>query len=241
MPDEISAAATEHAHRVREMFATIAARYDLLNHLLSANVDKRWRRQTAQAVAKRLPAGGARVLDIACGTGDLSFALFEISGADVVGTDFCRPMLEIASRKAATLAPIPFIEADALHLPFNENSFEGSAIAFGLRNFSSTEAGLREMFRVLRPNGVLAVLECSRPVVPGLRVLFQFYFTRLLPLIGGLVSGSRHAYQYLPNSVSHFLTQEELATLMRQVGFTKVSYQNLTGGIAALHVGIKPA
>ncbi len=240
MPDEISAAANEHAHRVREMFATIAARYDLLNHLLSANVDKRWRRKTALAVARGLPGGKGRVLDIACGTGDLSFALFEISGADVVGTDFCRPVLQIARRKAAEVAAIPFIEADALNLPFSDNSFDGAAIAFGLRNFASTEQGLREMLRVLRPNGTLAVLECSRPVVPGLRVLFQFYFNRLLPLVGGLISGSRHAYQYLPTSVSRFLNQEELAALMRQVGFTNVSFQNLTGGIAALHLGNKP-
>lgn len=241
MPDERSAAANEHAHRVREMFATIAARYDLLNHLLSANVDKRWRRRAAQAIAENIPAVNAKVLDIACGTGDLSFALFEISGADVVGTDFCRPMLQIASRKASKSAPIPFIEADALNLPFSERSFDGAAIAFGLRNFSNTEQGLREMFRVLRPNGVLALLEFSRPVVPGLSVLFQFYFNRLLPFIGGLVSGSRQAYQYLPNSVARFLDQEELAALMREIGFADVSYQNLTGGIAALHIGKKPA
>ena len=240
MPDEISAAANEHAHRVREMFATIAARYDLLNHLLSANVDKRWRRRTAEAVTRNLPSTNAKVLDIACGTGDLSFALFEISGADVIGTDFCRPMLQIAKTKANATGPIPFVEADALNLPFCKDSFDGAAIAFGLRNFSSAEAGLREMFRVLRPNGTLAVLECSRPVVPGLNLLFQFYFNRLLPLIGGLVSGSRRAYQYLPNSVARFLTQEELAALMREIGFTNVSYQNLTGGIAALHLGTKP-
>jgi demethylmenaquinone methyltransferase / 2-methoxy-6-polyprenyl-1,4-benzoquinol methylase len=241
VPDEISAAANEHAHRVREMFATIAARYDLLNHLLSANVDKRWRRRTAQAVVTMLPQSGSRVLDIACGTGDLSLALFEISGADVVGTDFCRPMLQIATRKAADVGSIPFVEADALKLPFTGNSFDGAAIAFGLRNFADTEQGLREMLRVLRPNGVLAILECSRPVIPGLRLLFQFYFNRLLPLIGGLISGSRLAYEYLPNSVSRFLNQEELAALMQQVGFTNVSYQNLTGGIAALHLGVKSA
>jgi demethylmenaquinone methyltransferase/2-methoxy-6-polyprenyl-1,4-benzoquinol methylase len=241
VPDEINAAADEHAYRVREMFATIAARYDLLNHLLSANVDKKWRRKTAQAVARRLPAGGGKVLDIACGTGDLSLALFEISGADVVGTDFCRPMLEIASRKTPAGARLPFIEADALHLPFSENSFDGTAIAFGLRNFSSPEIGLREMLRVLRPGGLSAVLEFSRPIVPGLSRLFHFYFNRLLPVVGGLVSNSRYAYQYLPNSVSRFLNQEELAALMLQVGFTDVSYQNLTGGIAALHLGIKPA
>jgi demethylmenaquinone methyltransferase/2-methoxy-6-polyprenyl-1,4-benzoquinol methylase len=150
-------------------------------------------------------------------------------------------MLQIARRKAAEVAPIPFIEADALNLPFRENSFDGAAIAFGLRNFANTEQGLREMLRVIRPNGTLALLEFSRPVVPGLRTLFQFYFNRLLPLVGGLISGSRHAYQYLPISVSRFLNQEELAALMRQVGFTNVSYQNLTGGIAALHLGNKPA
>lgn len=240
MPDEISAAANEHATRVREMFATIAVRYDLLNHLLSGNVDKRWRRRVAKIVTRSLPPSDARVLDVACGTGDLALTLFETTRASVIGSDFCRPMLEIAVRKAAARGSIPFIEGDALKLPFRQNSFDAATIAFGLRNLANVEKGLEELLRVLKPGGLVAILEFSQPVIPGFRSLFHLYFTKLLPLVGGFVSGSRRAYEYLPSSVSKFLDQEELAALMRQVGFVKVRYENLTGGVAALHLGIRP-
>ena len=239
MSDDASAAANEHARRVREMFANIATRYDLLNHLLSANVDKRWRRLVAGDVGKLLPPDGAQVLDVACGTGDLSLMLFEMTGAKVVGSDFCRPMLSVAAKKAAGTEAVRFIEADALGLPFAKETFDAVTIAFGLRNLASAEQGLKEMLRVLRPGGRLAVLEFSRPVVPGLKLLFNVYFTRLLPWIGGIISGSPGAYKYLPKSVSRFLPQEELAELMREVGFVEVRYENLTGGIAAFHSGTK--
>ncbi len=241
MFDDRTAAENEHASRVRQMFATIATRYDLLNHLLSGNIDKRWRRVTANWLAENLPPGEVRILDVACGTGDLSLTLFQIAGARVVGTDFCRPMLEIASTKAFRLQrTIPFIEADALDLPFLSCSFEGAAIAFGLRNLASVERGLRELLRVLKPGGRLAVLEFSQPVLPGFRSVFHLYFTRLLPFVGGLLSGSRAAYEYLPKSVSRFPGREELASLMSRVGFEDVEYRNLTGGIAALHLGKRP-
>jgi demethylmenaquinone methyltransferase/2-methoxy-6-polyprenyl-1,4-benzoquinol methylase len=234
-----NAAEEQHAVLVREMFANISARYDLLNHLLSGNMDKRWRRKVACAM-QSVTAGG-RILDVACGTGDLAFALFEATGTRVIGTDFCRPMLEIANRKARERKEaIPFIEGDALELPFASGSFEGVTIAFGLRNLSSFEGGLRELFRVLRPGGLMVVLEFSKPVVPGFRALFQFYFTRMLPLLGGVVSGSKSAYEYLPDSVARFPDQKELAALMRKLGFADVHYSNLTGGIAALHFGRKP-
>jgi demethylmenaquinone methyltransferase/2-methoxy-6-polyprenyl-1,4-benzoquinol methylase len=224
------------------MFARIAGRYDLLNHLLSANTDRRWRR----LVAKRLRAAlgpDARVLDVACGTGDLALAVLEaVPGARVVGVDFCRPMLELAARKAsADSRSVPFVEGDALRLPFADGSFDGVTIGFGLRNLSDVEAGLRELRRVLVPGGSAAILEFSRPVVPGFRALFGFYFSRLLPAVGGLVSGSRAAYEYLPDSVRKFPDQERLAELMREVGFGQVSFENLTGGIAALHVGRREA
>lgn len=222
------------------MFANIAARYDLLNHILSANVDKRWRRLVAKTIAHSLPATGARILDVACGTGDLSLTLFETTGASVVGSDFCRPMLEIAARKAASRGTIPFVEGDALNLPFRNNSFAAVTIGFGLRNLANVEKGLQELYRVLEPNGRVAVLEFSQPVIPGFSLLFRLYFEKLLPLIGGLVSGSRSAYEYLPDSVSRFPNQEALAELMRSVGFEDVQYQNLTGGVAALHLGRKP-
>ncbi|HEX8458838.1 MAG TPA: bifunctional demethylmenaquinone methyltransferase/2-methoxy-6-polyprenyl-1,4-benzoquinol methylase UbiE [Pyrinomonadaceae bacterium] len=230
----------EHARRVNSMFAGIARRYDLLNHLLSANIDRRWRKLVAERLRPAL-AGGTRTLDVACGTGDLSLVLSEAGQTRVTGLDFCRPMLEVAARKAAERErAIPFVEADALRLPFAAETFDVVTIAFGLRNLASVEGGLRELFRVLRPGGRIAILEFSQPVMPGFRALFQFYFTRVLPRIGGLVSGSRGAYEYLPDSVSRFPDQERLAGLMRETGFGEVTYQNLTGGIAALHLGTRP-
>ena len=225
--------ADEHARRVRDMFARISPRYDLLNHLLSANTDKRWRRVVVEKLRPRLPLN-ARVLDVACGTGDLSVALFENVGVRVVGIDFCRPMLELAAQKESQIS---FVEGDALHLPFQDGAFDAVTIGFGLRNLSSVESGLLELRRVLKPNAWAAVLEFSKPVVPGFRSLATAYCTRLLPRIGGMISGSRSAYEYLPDSVSRFPDQETLSAMMRDAGFTEVSFQNLTGGIAALHTG----
>lgn len=226
------------------MFATIAARYDLLNHLLSGNVDKRWRAIVAKALFATLSNREARILDVACGTGDLSLKLFRSGEARIIGLDFCRPMLEIAAMKATKVsrvgASLPFVEGDALNLPFGDGSFAAATIAFGLRNLASVEAGFKELLRVLQPGGRVAVLEFSKPKAPILRSLFRIYFTKLLPLFGGLVSGSRSAYEYLPDSVSRFPDQEELAAMMKQAGFAEVSYQNLTGGIAALHLGTRP-
>lgn len=239
--DNSSRAETEHARHVRQMFAAIAGRYDLLNHLLSGSMDKRWRRLVALRLAHSMPAAPARILDVACGTGDLTLVLSKATDAQVIGADFCRPMLEIAVRKAAPGAlDIPFIEADAMKLPFSDRSFEGVTIAFGLRNLSNVEDGLKELFRILKPGGRVVVLEFSRPVIPGFRTLFHLYFTKVLPILGGLVSGSRSAYEYLPDSVSRFPVQEQLAAILRQVGFEEVDYQNLTGGIAALHLGRRP-
>ncbi len=230
----------EHSHRVREMFAAIAGRYDLLNHLLSGHIDKSWRRLVARRVRERIGSTGF-ILDVACGTGDLSLTLSETTGARVVGTDFCRPMLEIAARKIAKREPhIPLVEGDALRLPFQDCSFEAVTIAFGLRNLSNVERGLVELRRVLKPDGYVAVLEFSKPVVPGFRFLFNVYFTRVLPFFGGLISGSKSAYQYLPDSVTRFPDQKELSSLMGKVGLESVKYQNLTGGIAALHTGKRP-
>ncbi len=241
MPENESAA-KEHAGRVREMFGRIARRYDLLNHLLSVNVDKRWRRIVATRVdeklREKLSATEARVLDVACGTGDLSLSLFEITGAGVVGTDFCRPMLAIAAGK--TNGRIRFIEGDALDLPFRDGTFDVVTIAFGLRNLSNVESGLAELSRVLKPGGWVAVLEFSRPANVILRPMFNLYFRKLLPMMGGLISGSLSAYTYLPASVQKFPDQSQLSLLMEQAGFDQVGYENLTGGIAALHMGRRP-
>lgn len=235
---ENGSAPNEHAGRVREMFGNIAGRYDLLNHLLSANVDKRWRRIVANKVREKLSApASARILDVACGTGDLSLTLFETTGAQVVGTDFCRPMLTIAAGKIPS--QIPLIEGDALRLPFRSGSFDAVTIAFGLRNLSSVGEGLAELHRVLKPGGWVAVLEFSTPSNVILRGLYGAYFRGVLPLIGGAISGSLSAYVYLPTSVQSFPDQRRLALLMEQAGYEQVGYQNLTGGIAALHIGRK--
>jgi demethylmenaquinone methyltransferase / 2-methoxy-6-polyprenyl-1,4-benzoquinol methylase len=227
----------DHARRVREMFARISPRYDLLNHLLSANIDKRWRRRVVSKLSPLLPQH-AHVLDVACGTGDLSIEIFEAKEARVVGIDFCRPMLEVARGKTQA---IPFVEGDALHLPFADQSFDLVTIGFGLRNLSSRERGLQELQRVLKPNGWAAILEFSQPTVSGLRYLVAFYYARLLPRIGGWLSGSRSAYEYLPDSISKFPNQEELAAMMREAGFDNVTFENLTGGVAALHLGERVA
>jgi demethylmenaquinone methyltransferase/2-methoxy-6-polyprenyl-1,4-benzoquinol methylase len=241
VPDKESATTTEQARRVREMFASIAARYDLLNHLLSGNIDRRWRRLVAKTLRATLARRDARVLDVACGTGDLSITLLESGEAQILGIDFCRPMLDIAASKASKFGLLlPFVEGDALDLPFADRSFEAATIAFGLRNLTSVEAGIKELLRVLKPGGMVAILEFSKPAAPLLRPLFRIYFTKLLPLAGGLISGSKSAYQYLPDSVARFPDQKELSNLMIQAGFEDVTFRNLTGGIAALHVGMRP-
>jgi demethylmenaquinone methyltransferase / 2-methoxy-6-polyprenyl-1,4-benzoquinol methylase len=225
--------AEDHARRVRAMFARISPRYDLLNHLLSANVDKRWRRR---AVNKAMPAAAtsAKVLDVGCGTGDLSIELFENTAAEVIGLDFCRPMLELARQKASQ---IPFIEGDGLRLPFPEATFDVVTAGFALRNLANVEEGLQEFRRVLKPGGMVVILEFSQPTVPGVRQFVRFYYSRLLPAIGGWFSGSRKAYEYLPNSIKKFPNQEQLAGMMHATGYTEIEFENLSGGIAAVHSG----
>jgi demethylmenaquinone methyltransferase/2-methoxy-6-polyprenyl-1,4-benzoquinol methylase len=235
---ENRSAEKEHASRVREMFANIASRYDLLNHLLSGNVDKRWRQTVANRIRERSQPSESRILDVACGTGDLALTLFETTGAEVFATDFCRPMLSIAATKIGT--GISLVEGDALCLPFRENSFDVVTIAFGLRNLASVHNGLAELYRVLKCGGWLAVLEFSRPTNAALRVVFGTYFTRVLPIMGGVISGSKSAYTYLPDSVKRFPDQHQLAGILQETGFVQVSFENLTGGIAALHLGRKP-
>lgn len=238
---------TEHARAVRQMFGAIAGRYDLFNHLFSANIDARWRKTVARTLAEVLAKPDAMILDVACGTGDLSLALGQASArltkdssapARIIATDFCRPMLSIAQTKAAATA---FIEGDALRLPFASNSFDAATIAFGLRNLSSVTEGLTELHRILKPNGVLVILEFSKPVIPIFREGFNFYFKHILPRIGDAFNGSTGAYLYLSESVSKFPDQPQLAALMNEASFHHVTYRNLTGGIAAIHTGKKSA
>ena len=240
MSNERTANEIAHARAVREMFSGIAGKYDLLNHVLSVNIDKRWRRIVREKLSDVLRDPSAVVLDVACGTGDLSLELKRNSNARVIGSDFCHPMLAIAKDKTTEAKEsIPYIEGDAMRMPFADASFDAVTIAFGLRNLSNFEDGLRELGRLIKPGGKLVVLEFSSPVIPGFRGLFNFYFTRILPRIGGVVSGSHGAYEYLPESVSKFPDQKSLAELMRSCGFESVEYTNLTGGIAAIHSGVK--
>ncbi|MGI8469442.1 MAG: bifunctional demethylmenaquinone methyltransferase/2-methoxy-6-polyprenyl-1,4-benzoquinol methylase UbiE [Pyrinomonadaceae bacterium] len=240
MSNERTADELKHARAVREMFSGIAKKYDFLNHFLSINIDKRWRRLVRKKLSAELNNPAALILDVACGTGDLSIELQQHAKAKIFGTDFCRPMLEIACKKnARNNLLIPFIEADALNLSFADESFDAVTIAFGLRNVANWLDGLNELRRVLKTGGKLAILEFSTPPVPGFKQLFNFYFTKILPRIGGVVSGSRAAYEYLPDSVARFPDQKKLARMMREIGFKTVEYQNLTGGIAAIHLGTK--
>lgn len=240
MPEQRTARELEHARAVREMFSGIAGRYDFLNHFLSANIDRRWRRKVSGKLKDVLEEENALILDVACGTGDLSLELKNAGKAKVIGTDFCRPMLAIAKEKTEkSNEKIPYIEGDGMNLSFSDETFDAVTIAFGLRNFSNWQDGLRELHRVLKKGGRIAILEFSAPVVPGFRQIFNFYFSRVLPRIGGAVSGSRGAYEYLPDSVSRFPDQKNLAKMMGEIGFSGVEYKNLTGGIAAIHTGTK--
>ncbi len=223
---------------MRSMFADIAPRYDFLNHLLSLNIDRRWRRLVIKLVADRLTRAGAVALDLCCGTAELSLELGVL--APTIGVDFCHPMLELGIKKVrGARLPIELIEGDALNVPVADSAFDVVTVAFGLRNVDGTAEGLREIHRVLKREGRCVVLEFSRPQLPIFRHLFHFYFTRLLPRIGNAVSGSSFAYQYLPDSVQAFPDQKELAALMQAVGFSDVKYYNLFGGVASLHVGDK--
>jgi demethylmenaquinone methyltransferase/2-methoxy-6-polyprenyl-1,4-benzoquinol methylase len=240
MQKERTANEQAHASAVREMFAGIASKYDFLNHFLSLNIDKRWRKLVRQKLSKELTDENALILDVACGTGDLSIELQKHARAKVIGTDFCRPMLSIAADKNAKAnLTIPYLEGDGMNLAFADNTFDAVTIAFGLRNFSNWKDGLIELHRIVKPGGKLVVLEFSTPVVPGFKQIFNLYFSRVLPRIGGAVSGSRGAYEYLPDSVSRFPDQKALVKMMDEIGFSSSEYTNLTGGIAAIHLGVK--
>jgi demethylmenaquinone methyltransferase / 2-methoxy-6-polyprenyl-1,4-benzoquinol methylase len=229
----------QKARQVREMFGAISPRYDLLNHLLSGGIDRRWRRACAFEVGNRLKRMNPRILDIGCGTGDLSMA-FE-SQVRVTGCDFCEPMLEIGCRKirdAGRSGQIALLAADALMLPFPDACFDGVVSAFVLRNLASRERGLAEMRRILRPGGVLGVVDFSMPTVPVLGALYRFYFLCILPRLGKLISGVDGPYRYLPESVGSFPGPDELRDQIECAGFKSVEHRLLTGGIAVLLLGV---
>jgi demethylmenaquinone methyltransferase / 2-methoxy-6-polyprenyl-1,4-benzoquinol methylase len=225
---------------VRGMFGRIAGRYDLLNHLLSFNLDRRWRARAVERVAGVLERPGARVLDLCCGTGDVLLSLEARRGAAVLGSDFCHPMLIEARRKiSARGMRSPLFEADALALPLRADTLDLITVAFGFRNLANYHSGLTELARVLKPGGVVAILEFSKPSNRAFGALYGFFSTRVLPWVGGMVSGSREAYSYLPESIRKFPGALELADQMRAAGFRSVEFEALTFGAVALHIGRK--
>ena len=225
---------------VQRMFAEIAPRYDLLNRLLSFNIDRGWRKALLKSVTPILLRPDARVLDLCCGTGDVLLELQSVAACTVLGADFCHPMLITAAGKARTRGFAQrLFEADALELPLPSHSLDAITIAFGFRNLVNYRAGLAEFQRVLKPGGTLAILEFSHPRGLLLRNAYGLYSKAILPLIGGLVSGSREAYAYLPESVGKFPRAEELQGMFDEVGFMNAQFELLTGGIAALHTGEK--
>jgi demethylmenaquinone methyltransferase/2-methoxy-6-polyprenyl-1,4-benzoquinol methylase len=231
------------SERVCRMFGEIAGRYDLLNHLLSLGIDRSWRRR----LVRRVPPedGAAPILDVCTGTGDLALAYGRARpAAPVVAADFCRPMLAVARQKcqrAAAGRRIGLVEADALELPFPDGTFQIVAVAFGLRNLSDADRGLREMVRVCRPGGRVAVLEFSTPRAWPLGAVYAWYFRHALPRIGQALARNRQsAYNYLPESVGLFPQAEALAGRMRGAGLARVEYHRFTFGIATLYLGYKP-
>jgi demethylmenaquinone methyltransferase / 2-methoxy-6-polyprenyl-1,4-benzoquinol methylase len=225
--------------RVRKMFGAIAGKYDFLNHFLSANFDRAWRQACVREVAKRLPSGLPRIVDVGCGTADLSLAFSSLG--PVLGCDFCRPMLRIGAEKVSrkNSHPISLVGADALALPFFSESFDVAVSAFVLRNLSDMDQGLREMQRVLRPGGVLGVLDFGMPQNSIAAALYRFYFQKILPKLGNFISGVDGPYRYLPNSVESFPPAGELKRMIECAGFRDVEYRLLTGGVAVLLVATR--
>ena len=227
----------ERARAVREMFTAIAPRYDLLNHLLSLNIDRSWRRRAVDRLGWESRAEGL-FLDVCAGTFDLAL---ELAGrprfrGGVVAFDFSRAMVREGRRKIGSRPVVPLC-ADALRTPLADHTFDGAMIAFGLRNLVSIGEALREIKRVLRPGVRLIILEFSLPTRQPLKGLYRLYFTRILPLVGRLISKHSHAYSYLPESVAGFPRPPELAERLGEAGFTDVGWRRLTGGIACLWWG----
>jgi demethylmenaquinone methyltransferase/2-methoxy-6-polyprenyl-1,4-benzoquinol methylase len=225
------------------MFDRIVPRYDLMNRLMTGGRDVAWRRLAVREAMRERDPAATWVLDIATGTGDLAIALRNGGVKRVVGLDFSASMLEEARRKDDALPGgehIEWVEGDAMALPFADASFDAITLGFGLRNMPSYLGALREMARVLRPGGVLVCLETTPMTIPALRWLFDQYFSRVVPLVGGILSGDREAYAYLPASAAAFPDADTLGRVMLEAGFTKVRYLRLGGGTVALHVANMP-
>lgn len=246
----------EASAHVQEMFSGIAPSYDFLNHALTLNIDQWWRRKTALKFHRILERPDARVLDLCCGTGDLSFALEKVRRAaaksqqsagatqnwlPVFGSDFAQPMLDRAAIKARNgNHSVAFSNADAMNMPYANSTFDLVTSAFGFRNLVNYEGGLREIARVLKPGGSIGLLECTEPKHGLSAAMFRFYFKRILPIVGGAVSGNQEAYSYLPTSVSHFFSREGLGKLLDQVGYKNVESKSWNFGSIVLHTAQTP-
>ena len=227
---------------VQRMFAGIAPRYDLINHLLSFNIDRSWRKILVTRLEAVLKKPDAKILDLCCGTGDVLIDLQQATVARVMGADFCHPMLVSARRKAHARGFLsPLFEGDALNLPLADCSLDAITISFGFRNLANYMQGLHELHRVLKPCGILAILEFSHPSGALLKTGYSLYSHVLLPLTGWMISGSWQAYAYLPDSIRKFPNAERLREMALEAGFEETRYELLTGGIAALHITSRAA
>lgn len=223
---------------VRSMFDRIVPRYDLMNHLMTFGMDLRWRK----LIARRAAAMGDRVLDVATGTGDVALDIRTAGASAVVGLDFSPEMIAAAQAKARDRqADVDFLIGNAMALPFPDGSFDACTVSFGLRNMPDYQAAIAEMTRVLRPGGRFICLEMTPYRTPVLGRLFSLYFERIVPLVGGLLSGDVTAYRYLPKSVANFPASTQLVMIMRRAGLTNTHVTMLGGGTVAIHTGVKAA
>lgn len=235
-----AAGGAEKRAYVRRIFSEIAPRYDLLNHLLSFNIDRGWRRRAIRRLDPTRRPGGL-FIDLCAGTLDVASELSRTPGFRglVLGTDFAEPMLRAGLDKAPRVLVAP-VTADALELPLGDGTAAGAIVAFGIRNVASLPAALAEVYRVLEPGGRFVILEFSTPRSRIVRGAYHTYFHTVLPAVGRVVSGHPSAYRYLPESVARFPVQEELARAMRDAGFVEVHWESVTLGVAAIHSGDKP-
>ncbi|HXH33153.1 MAG TPA: demethylmenaquinone methyltransferase [Plantibacter sp.] len=228
---------SKQPEQVSAMFDDVSTKYDRMNAVLSVGNDALWRIATTRAVG---PASGERILDLAAGTGTSSASLAK-NGAQVVAADFSPGMIAVGREKYADRSDIQFVEADATKLPFADEEFDATTISFGLRNVVRPKDALAEMLRVTKPGGRIVICEFSTPTLAPMRAAYNLYLDRVMPLVAGIASSNAEAYTYLNDSIRAWPTQPELASWLREAGYEQVAYRNLTGGIVALHRGLRPA
>lgn len=228
---------SKQPEQVSAMFDDVSTKYDRMNAVLSVGNDALWRIATTRAVG---PASGERILDLAAGTGTSSASLAK-NGAQVVAADFSPGMIAVGREKYADRSDIQFVEADATKLPFADEEFDATTISFGLRNVVRPKDALAEMLRVTKPGGRIVICEFSTPTLAPMRAAYNLYLDKVMPLVAGIASSNAEAYTYLNDSIRAWPTQPELASWLREAGYEQVAYRNLTGGIVALHRGLRPA